>query len=82
MMNLLSQINDANHSKPFHDSQARLTALQAESEQQVYAVHSRRELREAQQGNKRQRDSPAKRVDRARPKVVEHKTECHRHKNP
>src|SRR5882762_1110244 len=82
MMNLLSRIDDAKHSKPFHDNQARLPALQSASEYGVHAVHSRRELREAQQRNESQRNGPAKRVDRARPKVVEHKTECHYHKNP
>jgi len=32
MMNLLSRIDDAKQSKPFHDNQARLPALQSASE--------------------------------------------------
>src|SRR5258708_26681589 len=69
MMNLLSRTNDANHSKPSNNNQARLPALQSASEQEVHAVHSGRDLREAQQRNKSQRNSPANRVDRAPPKM-------------
>src|SRR5260370_28201690 len=73
MVNLLSKPIDANHSN-FKDGRVRLATSQTESRQEVHAENYSCKLRKAGQTNQVQRHGPAKRTDRARPKVAEYKT--------
>jgi len=57
-------------------------ASQTESGQKVNAANDYRKLRQARQRNEVQRDGPAKRIDRAQPKVAEYKTESHHDEKP
>src|SRR5260370_5339742 len=65
----------------FKDGRARLATSQTESRKEVHAENYCCELRKAGQTNQVQRHDPAKRTDRADPKVAEYKT-GHHHEKP
>src|SRR5260370_36693248 len=66
----------------FKDGRARLATSQTESRQEVHAENYSCKLRKAGQTNQVQRHGPAKRTDRAPPKVAEYKTGHHHHEKP
>src|SRR5216683_1702467 len=82
MIDLLSRTKRCKPLLPFKDNRMRLPAPQTKSGPEVHAANSRRKLRKARQRNEVQRDGPAQCIDRACPKVMEYKTECHHHEKP
>src|SRR2546421_4841344 len=81
MMNLLSRTKRCQPLKLFRENHAPPDP-KAKSEEEARAPNCCCQFRHTRQENQVQRDGPAKRINRASPKVVEHKTNCHHHEKP